>query len=132
MPVVAGLLAAGDVHVELDAVPAVFAADPRVRQADDLNSAGSGRVRPRFDVELLRACRIPAGGLQAVCEEVSRLGGCAQVLGTDDEALLRITPRRAVARGEHQVTKIDREWPVLTAPVRLEDEFREAGTRFAE
>lgn len=132
VPVVAELLAAGDVHVELDAVPAVFAADPRVRTADDPGPAGSGRVRPRFDVELLRACRIPAGGLQAVCEEVSRLGGCAQVLGTDDEALLRITPRRAVARGEHQVTKIDREWPVLTAPVRLEDEFREAGTRFAE
>ena len=82
------------------------------------------RVRPRFDVELLRSCRVPPGELQAVCEEVSRLGGCAQVLGADSEALLRIAPRRALARGERRVTAIRREWPVLTAPLRLEEEFR--------
>lgn len=144
VPVVAALLAAGDVHVELDAVPEVFAADPRAREVNGGEAAaevtgqdagarrgvtGEGpeaRVRPRFDVKLLRPCLVPPGELQAVCEEVSRLGGCAQVLGVYGEALLRIAPRRALARGERQATTIRREWPVLTAPLRLEEEFREA------
>lgn len=146
------LLRAGDVHVRLPGVPEgmggelreMLAADPRVRlgrpepAADEV--AESARVRPRFEVELVRACRIPPGGLQEACEQAAAHDAPAQVVTGDGEVLARIAPVRVAARtalglrgrapagaagaGE-QVLSLTRDWPLLRASTRLEDAFRE-------
>lgn len=140
---VTDLLAAGDVHVTVqgaahDPVPPeareTFAAEPRVRFEDPSDSPAAGdqdqRVTPRFDVVVVRACRVPAGGLQTVCEQIAQAGGLGEVVTTDGEVLLHVTPRRGRARGERTVTRITRDWtPVGGAPA-LEGELRRRGETY--
>lgn len=131
-----------------------FAADPRVRftgpaetgaaeagpaetgsvevSSAEVASAGEvqGRVVPRFDVVVVRACHIPAGGLQAVCEQIAQAGGAGEVATVDGDVLLHVTPRRAAARGERQVTRITRDWTPVDGAPALEGELRRRGQTY--
>lgn len=127
VPVLVDLLAAGDVHVLVDQVPQALAADPRIRDVVQSGGGGSGRVRPRFLVELVRPCRVPPGALTKACEEVARSGGRGRVVDSFGQVLLQIDPVRSLARGETRVTERVLDWAVVSEPVRLETEFRERG-----
>lgn len=162
VPVVLGLLGSGDVHVTLapsadraaaePELRAALGADPRIRWSRAEGSAAGARVRPRFAVELLEPCLLPAGELQRACEEVARAGGAGLITrpersdGPDGPAgpngpegaqapgpvvVARILPERTRARsvrlGPPPQLRLERDWPLLEAPQRLEDSFRTAG-----
>ncbi|WP_181954268.1 glycosyltransferase family 2 protein [Kocuria coralli] len=133
--VLTSLLAAGDVRVQLVTQENLdlFEADPRVEIHHDLPGAGNraqagrSRARPRFRVELLAPCQIPAGGLQSVCEQIATSGSCADVVNARGKLLCRVRPERAVAQGRTGLNRVVRAWSVIQEDISLEDEFRRSG-----
>ena len=146
------LLGSGDVHVRLpggsgdmaEELEEMLAADPRVQLGRPAPSVGgpggAARVRPRFEVELVRACRIPPGGLQEACEQAAAHDAPALVVTGGGQVLARIHPVRVAARtalglrgrdpgeavgAEEQMLRLIRCWPLLQAGTRLEDVFRD-------
>lgn len=136
------LLAAGDVHVRLPQggsspveLREMLAADPRVGFTAGARRPRA-RARPRFEVELLSACRIPPGQLSRACEAAAARGRIAEVAAPDGTALARIEPVRVRARAalglaepgaDDGVLRLIRDWPRLSAQLRLEDAFRDEG-----
>ncbi len=103
-------LAAGDVHVRIGQVPALFAADPRV------GPDARGRVRVR-----LLTPAVPVSSPATVVSRVEALGGRARLLDTDSRPVAEVTAPRH--RPEEEVAIVHTDWRVLSEPVRLERRF---------